>query len=253
MGLGGIVSGAKNAVSKAAGTVATKASEGVQKVKEGASKVAEGVEKAKSTAVNQAKDTFESAKKAGSTAVNKTKELAEAGATKVNNAADKAADAVKSVTPEPVKKAASKVADLHTKASDAINSKLSDGAKKAVDVAGRAAGAVGAGWDAVNGNPKALLTGAGSAAGELATKSGPVAKAAGRFVPGANVAAAAWDTANFVKDLNDKDANVTDKVLSGITAGGSILGATNIPVVSQVGSAVSTVSDIANSFFGNKK
>jgi hypothetical protein len=38
-------------------------------------------------------------------------------------------------------------------------------------------------------------------------------------------------------------------VTSGITALGSIAAATNIPVVSQVGAAVSTVSSVIGSFF----
>jgi phage tail tape-measure protein len=41
-------------------------------------------------------------------------------------------------------------------------------------------------------------------------------------------------------------------VLSGITATGSALGATNIPVVNQIGSAVGTIADITNNFFGTQ-
>ncbi|MFP2925266.1 hypothetical protein ACLESO_08615 [Pyxidicoccus sp. 3LG] len=69
-------------------------------------------------------------------------------------------------------------------------------------------------------------------------------KAGGRFVPGVNVAIAAADAAAFASTLRDPKASVGKKVTAGITAAGSALAATNIPIVSQVGGAVSTVSSI---------
>jgi len=78
------------------------------------------------------------------------------------------------------------------------------------------------------------------------------ARAGGRFVPGVNVAIAAADTAAFVSTMRDKKASVGKKVTAGITAAGSVLAATNIPIVSQVGGAVSTVSSIVGAV-GPKK
>lgn len=106
---------------------------------------------------------------------------------------------------------------------------------------------------------KAATRVAGSAAARVAGKvaSSAVAragakvlgKAAGRFVPGANIAMAAVDTASFVNTLRDPKASVGAKITSGVTALGSIAAATNIPIVSQVGAGISTVSSIIGSFF----
>ena len=102
---------------------------------------------------------------------------------------------------------------------------------------------------------KAALAAAGREAGEVAVKqgakaaAGTAAKALGRFAPGVNVAIAAIDVANAGATLMDKNAGVGKKVTSVITAVGSIAAATNIPVVSQIGAAVSTVSSIVGSFF----
>ncbi|QRN97322.1 hypothetical protein JRI60_51710 [Archangium violaceum] len=71
-------------------------------------------------------------------------------------------------------------------------------------------------------------------------------KALGRFVPGANVAIAGVDTAAFVNTLRDEKASTGKKVLAGVRATGSIVGATNVPVVSQVGAAISTGADLAS-------
>ncbi|WNG52402.1 cell wall anchor protein [Archangium minus] len=89
---------------------------------------------------------------------------------------------------------------------------------------------------------------AGIHAGAKAAGSG-LAKAAGRFVPGANVAIAAFDTAKAISTWNSKSSNPGEIITAGITALGSIAAATNIPVVSQVGAAVSSVSDFVGSFF----
>jgi hypothetical protein len=78
-------------------------------------------------------------------------------------------------------------------------------------------------------------------------------RAASRFVPGLNVAIAAADTAAFGAEvanaIRSGEPNVGKLVTSGVTALGSIAAATNIPVVSQVGAAVSTVSSLIGSFF----
>ncbi|RKH06705.1 hypothetical protein D7V97_22290 [Corallococcus sp. CA053C] len=102
---------------------------------------------------------------------------------------------------------------------------------------------------------KAALSTVGREAGEVALKAGAkaaagtAAKTLGRFAPGVNVAIAAIDVANAGATLMDKNASTGKKVTSVITAVGSIAAATNIPVVSQIGAAVSTVSSIVGAFF----
>jgi hypothetical protein len=90
------------------------------------------------------------------------------------------------------------------------------------------------------------------AAAKLGAKgAGTAAKAAGRFAPGLNVGIAAIDTAMAAKTIADPKASVASKVTSGITAAGSIVAATNIPIVSQVGAAVSTASSVAGAVVEN--
>ena len=102
---------------------------------------------------------------------------------------------------------------------------------------------------------RALLRTAGKESAEAALKAGaraaagPMAKAAGRFAPGVNVAIAAIDVAQAGATLMDRNASTGKKVTSVITAVGSVAAATNIPIVSQVGAAVSTVSSIVGAFF----
>lgn len=102
---------------------------------------------------------------------------------------------------------------------------------------------------------KEILTEGGEAAAKAATKAAGKgllkagAKAAGRFVPGLNIGIAALDTAAAAATLADPKAGAGKKVTSVITAAGSIVAATNIPIVSQVGAAVSTVSSFIGSFF----
>ncbi len=86
-----------------------------------------------------------------------------------------------------------------------------------------------------------------TAAAKSAAKSG--AKAAGRFVPGVNVAIAALDSAQAAATLADPKASTAKKVTSVITAAGSIAAATNIPGVSQAGAVVSAVSSFVGSFW----
>ncbi|MCP3140967.1 hypothetical protein [Pyxidicoccus xibeiensis] len=92
---------------------------------------------------------------------------------------------------------------------------------------------------------RAVANGASKAMASDGLKAAKLAgRAGGRFVPGVNVAIAAADTAAFVSTLRDPKASVGKKVTAGITAAGSALAATNIPVVSQVGGVVSTVSSV---------
>lgn len=124
--------------------------------------------------------------------------------------------------------------------------------KAAQETAGSIAKGVGAASRAAG---KAVLKEAGKEAGEAALKAaaraaaGPAAKAAARFAPGLNVAMAAVDTAQAVATLADRNAGTGKKITAVITAVGSIAAATNIPIVSQVGAAVSTVSSIVGAFF----
>ncbi|WP_395811743.1 hypothetical protein [Archangium minus] len=89
---------------------------------------------------------------------------------------------------------------------------------------------------------------------KAALKSGATAaaKAGGRFVPGANVAIAAMDGVAMASTLADKNATVGKKVCSVITFAGSVAAATNIPIVSQAGAVVSTVSSVVGGLFGDK-
>ena len=82
-----------------------------------------------------------------------------------------------------------------------------------------------------------------SAAGRIA------GRAAARFVPGANIAIAALDTAAAYRTWNDPHANTGQRVTSIVTAVGSWAAATNVPILSQAGAVVSTVSSIVGAFF----
>ena len=76
-----------------------------------------------------------------------------------------------------------------------------------------------------------------------------LARNAARFAPGLNVAIAALATAAAIRTIADPTASPGKKITAGITALGSIAAATNIPVVSQVGAVVSTVSSFVGAFF----
>ncbi|NVJ25809.1 MULTISPECIES: hypothetical protein [Myxococcus] len=76
-----------------------------------------------------------------------------------------------------------------------------------------------------------------------------VARAAGRFAPGLNVAIAAADTAAAASTLADPNASVGRRVTASVTALGSVAAATNIPLVSQTGAVVSTASSFVGAFF----
>lgn len=159
-------------------------------------------------------------------------------------------------SPEVVKAATEKAAqvaidDAKAKAARRGVTEAAETAAKKTSTLARGAG-VGAGNKAL---AKAVLSEGGEAAAKAATKAvaktglKTAAKAAGRFVPGANIAIAALDTATAAATLADPKANLGQKTTACITAAGSILAATNIPVVSQVGAAVSAVSSFIGSFF----
>jgi hypothetical protein len=71
-----------------------------------------------------------------------------------------------------------------------------------------------------------------------------VARTAGRFVPGANVAIAALDTAQAVKSWSDPKASTGKKVGDTITAAGSIIAAIPLPGANFVGGAIATASSL---------
>ncbi|ATB33203.1 hypothetical protein [Melittangium boletus] len=137
-----------------------------------------------------------------------------------------------------VRNAVNTVGDVAQRVAPAVSSRVAD-------VASRAAQTVS------NSAPARLAQRAAEGVGEAAARSGlrTAAKSAARFVPGANVAMAAVDTATFVNNLRDPNASLGSKITSGITALGSIASATNIPIVSQVGAGVSAVSDFIGGFF----
>ena len=89
------------------------------------------------------------------------------------------------------------------------------------------------------------------AAGAAAKGAGTAAKLAGRFAPGLDVGIAALDVGIAVKTITDPKASIAAKVTSGITALGSIAAATNIPIVSQVGAAVSIASTVVGAAIEN--
>ncbi len=91
---------------------------------------------------------------------------------------------------------------------------------------------------------KAAAT-AAKTAGAVAKGAGTLAKLAGRFAPGVNIALAGLDVATAAATWADPKSSIAAKVTSGITALGSIAAATNIPIVSQVGAAVSVASTVA--------
>ncbi|MGE3727866.1 MAG: hypothetical protein AB7I41_20065 [Candidatus Sericytochromatia bacterium] len=95
------------------------------------------------------------------------------------------------------------------------------------------------------------------AAGPAAHAAASASRAVGRLAPGVNVVIAAVDTAAAAADINKAMKNPTrDNVvnagLSSIVAAGSIAAASNVPVVSQVGAAVSMAGDAAKLVYNNR-
>jgi hypothetical protein len=73
-------------------------------------------------------------------------------------------------------------------------------------------------------------------------------KTSARFVPGLNVAIAALDTANAAATIADPKASAGKKITAGVTAVASIVSATNVPILSQIGAGVSGVSSVVGAF-----
>jgi hypothetical protein len=150
-------------------------------------------------------------------------------------AANAARTAFTQAAPDAGRAAASRVA--RSAAREAV-----EGASRQVvrNVAARAAG---------EGLEAAGRLGANAARAAVHGGGTAVARAAGRFAPGLNVAIAVADTAVAVSTIADPTASPGKKITAGITALGSIAAATNVPVVSQAGAVVSTVSSFVGSFF----
>ncbi|HEX8822570.1 MAG TPA: hypothetical protein VF794_21770 [Archangium sp.] len=160
------------------------------------------------------------------------------------NATGKAVRAAATTAAKHAFEGASNVGDVRRAVSTAVK-----GAAKGTSIA-QATGA------ATRAAGRTLAREGSEAAGKAAVRAGaraaagPLAKAAGRFAPGANIAIAGLDVASAYSTLKDPKASTTKKVTSVITAVGSVAAATNIPVVSQVGAAVSTVSSFVGGLFG---
>ena len=88
---------------------------------------------------------------------------------------------------------------------------------------------------------KLATTVAGPAADAAASGLG---KAAGRFVPGLNIAIAGFDAVQAATITADDNASYLKKGAAWATAGASGLAATNIPIVSQVGAGVSLITGL---------
>ncbi len=121
------------------------------------------------------------------------------------------------------------------------------------DITNAARGAVPA-LEAAKGTLGTATTTAGriaqKAAGPAAHAAASASRAAGRLVPGVNVALAVVDGAAAAADINKAMKNPTrDNVvqagLSGVRALGSAVAATNIPGASQAGAAVAMAADAA--------
>ncbi len=78
--------------------------------------------------------------------------------------------------------------------------------------------------------------------GTIAAKT--AGKGLGRFAPGVNIAIAAYDTVHAAQVWRDPNSTGWQKGMASVTAVGSILAATNIPIVSQIGAAVSIVTSV---------
>lgn len=177
-----------------------------------------------------------------STAANTAKGAIETGnlARNFNGIRDAAARAMTERAPDAAREVVDRVARETAQ-------NVLDGASRQVTRAAAASAAE-------NGLEAAARAGANAARGAaphvLASTAG---RAAGRFVPGLNAGIAIADSAAFGAEVANAirtgQPNVGKLATSGITALGSIAAATNIPVVSQAGAVVSTVSSFVGSFF----
>lgn len=160
-----------------------------------------------------------------------------------------AANKIEGKVADAGRKAAQGLAD----AKNGVGKAITEAGTKATGAAGKAAegladaakggklvdGAI----DAAKGAESVLKVGAKGA--------GTAARLAGRFAPGLNIAMAGVDTAIAARTWTDPKSTTADKVTSTITAAGSVVAATNIPIVSQVGAAVSAGSSIVGAALKN--
>lgn len=191
---------------------------------------------------------------AATTAAQAATDSAKAASTAVQYAASRRAAAAAIRTAEPtVSKSAARAASraiaesvTTSAARGATQRGMTMAATKAADGALRASspGLAGAARRTVM---RSAGNAAAKAAGNTAAKT--LGKAAARFAPGVNVAIAAYDSAVMVKDLRDPKASMTKKIASVVTAAGSGVAATNVPIVSQVGAGVALISGMVREFF----
>lgn len=155
---------------------------------------------------------------------------------KVTNAAVKEAakHALQESTTKVAKRAVTEAALTTAKKTSTLRTGAGAATKAAAKTALRTGGAT-----------AAKAAGTAVAKGALKT----AAKAGARFIPGANIAVAALDGAAMVSTLADPKASTGKKVTSVVTAAGSALAATNIPIVSQAGAVVSAVSSFISGWF----
>jgi len=91
---------------------------------------------------------------------------------------------------------------------------------------------------------RALGRAVGNAAGTAARRAAgsTLARTAGRFAPGLNVAIAGLDAAQAVAIQADPNSSTAKRAAGWVTAGASAVAASNIPIASQIGAGVSAVS-----------
>ena len=157
--------------------------------------------------------------------------------------------ASKKVTNAAVKEAAKHALKESTTkvAKHAVTDAAMNAAKKTTLKAGAGATTRSAARTALRTGGTTAAKAAGKAVAKGALKT--AAKAGARFIPGANIAVAALDATAMVTTLNDPKASTGKKVTSVVTAAGSALAATNIPIVSQAGAVVSAVSSFISGWF----
>lgn len=98
-----------------------------------------------------------------------------------------------------------------------------------------------------NAQQRAFQAGAAAVRREVGDQA---ARAGGRLVPGLNWVIAAADVASAVGTVTDNEASPVKKTTAVVTAVGSVMAATNLPLISQIGAGVSGVSGFVGALFG---
>lgn len=145
--------------------------------------------------------------------------------------------ATKAGAAEGVQAATEGVARTLEKAGHTVVTDAAGGISKVVSSAGKEIAVEG-----LQGATKAGMELAAKEAAQIGTKT--AAKGLGRFAPGVNVAIAAYDTYHAAEVWRDPNSTGWQKGMASVTAVGSVLAATNIPIVSQVGAGVSLVTSV---------